>query len=62
MSQKQKVSMKSKDVSLLVTHFQTSQEVTGPTFFPQLLLANDQSATGHGHLHRMDLQPQYPLD
>ena len=30
--------MKSKDVSLLVFHFQTSQEVTQPTFFPQLLI------------------------
>jgi len=54
--------MKSKDVSLLVFHFQTSQEVTQPMFFPQLLLADDQSATGHGRLRRMDLQPQHPLD
>ena len=54
--------MKSKDVSLLVIHFQTSQEVTQPNFFSLLLLANDQSATGHGRLRRMDLQPQRPLD
>lgn len=54
--------MKSEDVSLLVIHFQTSQEVTEPTCFSQLLLANDQLATGHGRLRHMDLQPQHPLD